>query len=1142
MTYNYAGATDNSFDFMTVWRISQTTGYPILQWQDPLTSAYTVSGLFAGGSGTSVDPWLISNEAQLRNIANAYYLDNTILSQNFKLTADISITGNFFPLSSNSHPFGAIFDGNNKTIQSLNITRMQADYIGLFGQINASGVLKDLTITTTGINASGRNFVGVAVGSNAGKISNVHVKGASGAGTETITGASNIGGLAGHHSGANTTTLIITQCSAEKLTLSFTGNQVGGLIGVASSSGSGLVKQSFADVTLTTGANSASYIGGFIGNLYQTTAQDNYSTSTITITGGTGHSNIGGFIGYATYDTIVNSYAMGNTCSGSCSNSTNAGPFIGYHDPGSGSTIKNSFWNSGTTGGWSSSSFNEIKLSDAESKVTYNYAGATDNSFDFMTIWRLSQTTGYPILQWQDPLSTPYTLSSFFAGGSGTSVDPWLISNETQLRNILNAYYLDNTILSQNFKLTADISLSGNFQPLSSNSHAFSGTFDGNNKMIQNLSISKVQYDYVGLFGQTTSSSVIKDLTITTTGISAAGRNFVGVAVGSNYGKLSNVHVKGASGAGTEIITGASNLGGLAGIHSGANNTTLIVTQCSAEKLTLSFTGNQVGGLIGVVSSGGSTLVKLSFADVTLTTGANSASYIGGLIGNIYQATAQDSYSTSTITITGGTGHSNIGGFAGYATYDSIINAYAMGNVCSGSCSNSTNAGPFIGYHDPGSGSTIKNSFWNSGTAGGWSSSSFNEVKLSDAEFKITSNFAGAIDNAFDFMTVWRLSQTTSYPILQWQDPLVTPYTVSGFFAGGSGTSIDPWLISNETQLRGIANAYYLDNTIVSQNFKLTANIALSGHFFPLSSSTHQFTGTFDGNSKTIQNLSILRVQYDYNGLFGYIGAAGVVKDLTITTTGVNGAGRNYTGVLSGVSEGKISNVHIKGASGAGTEIISGMHYVGGLVGVYQNGNNSTKIITQCSAELLTLNTTGNSIGGLVGSASSSSSGLVKLSFANVAITTSNSGTNSIGGFVGYLYGSAVQDSYSMSSVAISGGATHDYMGGFAGYVYGGTILNAYSTGNVCSGSCTGTTYSDPFAGRVDLGSGSTITRGYFNTSTSGWSSSATATAGLTDTQMTTDSNANSIVDGLDAAGWSTANWVLDPPHLTMYPKLIWEP
>ena len=94
-------------------------------------------------------------------------------------------------------------------------------------------------------------------------------------------------------------------------------------------------------------------------------------------------------------------------------------------------------------------------------------------------------------------------------------------------------------------------------------------------------------------------------------------------------------------------------------------------------------------------------------------------------------------------------------------------------------------------------------------------------------------------------------------------------------FAGGSGTSEDPYQIESAAQLDAV-------RTNLTLHFRQTADIDLgmapwseSEGWVPVGTSANApFSGTLDGASYTIRNLTVNRPSTTYQGLFGYLNGA----------------------------------------------------------------------------------------------------------------------------------------------------------------------------------------------------------------------------------------------------------------------------
>lgn len=119
-----------------------------------------------------------------------------------------------------------------------------------------------------------------------------------------------------------------------------------------------------------------------------------------------------------------------------------------------------------------------------------------------------------------------------------------------------------------------------------------------------------------------------------------------------------------------------------------------------------------------------------------------------------------------------------------------------------------------------------------------------------------------------------------------------TTTITSTLFGGGSGTAQDPFLLKTKEDVRNFAK--YINNMSISSgaSFQLYNDIDCDGltGYEAAGNDNNPFSGVFDGNKKTISNLTA------QDGLFHTIGGA-TIKDLTLSgctitgTTGSNAAG-----------------------------------------------------------------------------------------------------------------------------------------------------------------------------------------------------------------------------------------------------------
>ena len=239
----------------------------------------------------------------------------------------------------------------------------------------------------------------------------------------------------------------------------------------------------------------------------------------------------------------------------------------------------------------------------------------------------------------------------------------------------------------------------------------------------------------------------------------------------------------------------------------------------------------------------------------------------------------------------------------------------------------------------------------------------------------------------------------------------ITSATVKTILSGGDGTSESPLLIKTYNDLKDLAT-YVNNGTLNTERIKLDADIDCDGKtdFEPIGNGSKQFEGTFDGNHKTISNLSIINVNSQDVGLFGY--NDGTITDLTLsncTISGGSSSSPSYIGALAGQNAGSISGCTVKECTVSCNEDSSNP-YVGGIVGILHGS------ITNCVVENTSVNAVTSDVsasvptayaGGIAGSRSNDTiSGCTVKGTTTVTADYSNCSTNVFAGaIVGILEG-----------------------------------------------------------------------------------------------------------------------------------------
>lgn len=187
---------------------------------------------------------------------------------------------------------------------------------------------------------------------------------------------------------------------------------------------------------------------------------------------------------------------------------------------------------------------------------------------------------------------------------------------------------------------------------------------------------------------------------------------------------------------------------------------------------------------------------------------------------------------------------------------------------------------------------------------------------------------------------------------------------VEGSFAGGSGTSVDPYQIETWEDLKNISN--YLSSDFILMNDLGSGNTGYDTYasssansgagWLPLGNSTTKFEGNFNGGNNTISDVYINRSAEDNIGLFGYCDWFNEIYNLKLFNFNITG-GDNVGGLV-----GKVSLISIYQVSIIDSSITSaGDGSVGGLLG-YVYGQ-SGRFIEDCYANNVTVFTNYNYIG-----------------------------------------------------------------------------------------------------------------------------------------------------------------------------------
>jgi hypothetical protein len=706
--------------------------------------------------------------------------------------------------------------------------------------------------------------------------------------------------------------------------------------------------------------------------------------------------------------------------------------------------------------------------------------------------------------------------TSLFAGGSGLEGDPYLIATPQHLDNI--RHYLNEENIY--FKQIADIDLGvapwnegegwnpiGVYDLTDELTASFKGIFDGNDFSINNMMIHKpIREGYdgggFGLFSNT-SGAKLKNINLLNANIlidSVEGTYTKATYKGLLVGYMQNTECENIKATGilqddiggsyTTLFAGLTfsskflncsvagslivNAGrGMSyGLFAGRMSSGCYFEDCKASGYIYnnSVTYGYTGGFIGDGSDG---IFKRCLANVDIENPANKT-YIGGFIGGTTGSSfdrccalgkvGKDHATQKPKDYTGGfagsltsckvndcfskgdvysTSTTKAGGFVGYISSSKLSNCYSTGFVAGGASTNSGFAGGVTGTN------SIENCYWDITTSGNPTSAAGTGYITETLQ-----DFDNAIYDDWD-KDVWDIKSglNNEYPYLT---------EVETYYFIGQGTEYSPFLISTALELTKL-NLIETDGIYFKQNSDIDlVDYSTEDGWTPIGTLIKPFEGIYDGNDKTISNLTINSIYDGSIGLFGFI-ENGIVKNINFDTSVLYGS--STRGVLAGsVNTSEIINITSINSSFLNNKSISG-----GLIGLANNSNISNCSVT--SANIFGSETTGGIIGktdtniisnlefegnitvtsswagGLIGSSSNDTITNSTVSTSNI-VHTASSGNYAFGGAFGYLFNGNVSN-ISVDNTLISVQATYGGTGGFAGYLDGSFIEKCFSNTEV---------------------------------------------------------------------------------------------
>ena len=395
-------------------------------------------------------------------------------------------------------------------------------------------------------------------------------------------------------------------------------------------------------------------------------------------------------------------------------------------------------------------------------------------------------------------------------------------------------------------------------------------------------------------------------------------------------------------------------------------------------------------------------------------------------------------------------------------------------------------------------------------------------------------------------------------------------------FAGGSGTSLDPYRVGSCADINAIDDT----TAALALSYIMTADIDCNGvTVTPLANGTTYFSGTFNGDGHVISNVTLSCAAAGC-GLFKYLSGA-TVSNLTLRTFSVSStsssvgalSGGSYLGATNSLTDVSVESVAVTGTTETGGVVgycrfctalrvhaggtVTGTTNVGGLFGAIGNTSSATDV--RIASSLSSADVSGTStVGGLVGYISSysyvstrgifssSSSGTISASvsvaggiagktmsvggvqFEDVSSTANVTTPNQGAGLVGIAMGAdKIIRSFSKSNTITVNGVCNEGALGLVAEASNNSfeISQSFSTSTLVSncrtaglvGYLSGTVSDSYYHGRITRSSGSS------GTTTSGFAGLAVIGPGSITNSYSAVVNSNTTINGLVAyiAGYS---------------------
>ena len=508
------------------------------------------------------------------------------------------------------------------------------------------------------------------------------------------------------------------------------------------------------------------------------------------------------------------------------------------------------------------------------------------------------------------PADAVETLDDYPAPQKGSD-DYYQITNERDLRWFAQA--VNGGKRSINARLMNDITVDKNTQwtPIGTEAHRFKGIFDGNGKTITGLTYTDTSVNYVGLVGYA-DDATIQDVTVQ--GSSFNGNDYIGTVCGFIVGGT----ITGCTNSGS-TVSGSWKIGGIAGKAKYTNVQRCVNTGKVSGK-------NDLGGIVGCTED--ARVQDCGNTDNVKPTGIGR--FCGGIAGSVLGSShIHNCYNVDSSTADkfydGSCYHSNCYYLAnGSDSTDKEITAKTAEQFASGEVA-------FLlqnGRTDAVWGQTLTGASPQALPVLGGDKvyqSAPCPAHYSNTQRDLPHDYVDGVCSRCGEHEPPKEVNGYYQITNQWQ-----LYWFAKWVNGVSPVTTEPHPGANAILVYDII----LNSNVLNENGEL--NTGASANFTPwtlIGTNTNPFTGTFNGNNKTISGLYYNNSGESDVGLFGCVGVNGKVINVTLADSYVSG--KSYVGGICGSNMGGT----LQGCHNTGT--VSGNSGVGGVCG--QNNSSTVK-------------------------------------------------------------------------------------------------------------------------------------------------------------------------------------------------------